>query len=65
MPCDSGMSSGDYYREGLESGKKRLDAVTDMLCRVLRHLPDEVQHLDADIQAWWKEHQKYDEKSGR
>lgn len=81
MPCDSGMGSSDYCQDGYEEGKREvskkarediqallqeIDQRTDMLCRVLRTIaPEELLHLDSDIQAWYVHHQQYDKSKGR
>jgi len=62
MPC----SDSNYRIQGEClpdcSARKRLDEVSDMLCRVLRTM-DWID-LDPDIQAWTTEHKAFDEQRG-
>ena len=68
MPCDSGgyTPQGEDYtaRRQVEAMKKELDAVTSMLCSLLRQLDGRVP-LSSDIAEWFHKHQEWDRSQGR
>lgn len=56
MPCRYGGPIDDH-----EATIARLNDVTSMLCRVLGRLrADQIDGLDADVRAWWADHQRRD-----
>jgi hypothetical protein len=72
MPCNmmdgASMASADA-EVARQEARKAIDAankVADILCRVLRAMPpDLLARMDADVQAWFREHQEHDRAQGR
>lgn len=60
MPCRDEWAE----RHEIDESLKRLDKVTDMLCRVCRHLEKDeippVLFLEPDVKQWWEEHKALD-----
>lgn len=67
MPCVMHDWEKDILRaEDAKREREKLDAMANMLCRVLRAMPaDQVAKLDPDIAAWWQEHKAFDARQGR
>lgn len=62
MPCSDG---GPNYEEVVEK-QRRLDKVTRMLCGICRRVNksgyDTLISNDAELTAWWSDHQAEDRK---
>lgn len=75
MPCDmyKGVTRGDFAMAAADDAKKlareamvKANQVTDILCRILRSMPEEqIAKMDPDIQAWFAEHKEHDAQQGR
>jgi len=57
MPCDSGRSA---YEESERIIRRKLDAVTQMLCWLCRVTEPEVIAMNPNLVAWWAAHQADD-----
>jgi hypothetical protein len=59
MPCHDPQPA--YH---LEAGKRRIDDLTDMLCRACRVMEQQgmLMHLFMDIRQWWEKHKEADKK---
>ena len=70
MPCFyTGSAEGDAAlasKESAEKLAKELSATTDLLCTTLKQLestsPAAIKKLPANVQDWWKEHKKVDQR---
>jgi hypothetical protein len=69
----AGITSGDIAKWTADEAKRiageamgKANQVTDILCRILRGMPEEqIAKMDPDIQAWFAEHKEYDAQHGR
>ena len=55
MPCTSGPSWDDEYRQ-------RIDNLTALLCMLCKRCDKEGLKMPGDVREWWKEHQKLDKE---
>lgn len=66
MPCYDPPDGGIAESASLlaDSLKIKLDARTDMLCRVCKLMETlgEITSLDSDIRKWWIDHKEFDRK---
>ena len=60
LPDNFGTGSGDAYNK---SSKEIVDKNTEALCTALQGLSDtEIQSHSLELQIWWRDHKKADEK---